>query len=256
MYKISIISLSTIVRREWIRMVRIAGQSFLPPVMTMTLYFLIFGNLIGKRIGLISGVPYSHYIAPGLIMMTVISNAYTNVSSSFFGNRFQRNIEELLVSPTPNFIILLGYVLGGIIRSIVVAVLVTLVTLFFIPLKIYSVSLLITTVILVSSLFALAGFTNSIFARTFDDIMLIPTFILTPLTYLGGVFYSSNMLSPFWQTISSYNPIFHMVNAFRYAMIGSSDTSIVPALTLISLMVLALTCLNLTLLNKGIGLKE
>lgn len=255
-YQIAFISLYTIVKREWLRMVRIAGQVFLPPVITMSLYFLIFGTLIGERIGFIHGIPYPMYIAPGLIMMTVINNAYSNVSSSFFSNRFQRNIEELLISPTPNTIILLGYVLGGVLRSFIVALLVTIITLFFVPLHIYSFSLLFLTIFLVASLFALAGFTNGMLARTFDDIMLIPTFILTPLTYLGGVFYSTNMLSPFWQKVSTYNPIFHMVNAFRYTMLGTSDTNISIALMTIASIVLLLSLLNLLLLKKGIGLKE
>ena len=255
-HNIALISLSTIVRREWLRMIRISGQVFLPPVITMSLYFLIFGTLIGARIGSINGMPYPHYIAPGLIMMTIINNAYSNVSSSFFSNRFQKNIEELLISPTPNFIILLGYVLGGVIRSIVVGLLVTIVTLFFIPLQIHSYTIVIFTALLVSTSFALAGFTNAILARTFDDIMLIPTFILTPLTYLGGVFYSVNMLSPFWKKISLYNPIFHMVNSFRYGMLGFSDTNINVAISFISFLVISLTILNLHLLEKGTGLKE
>lgn len=256
MLKITYISLYTIVKREWLRMVRIAGQVFLPPVITMSLYFLIFGTLIGKKIGMIQGVPYPLYIAPGLIMMTVINNAYSNVSSSLFSNRFQRSIEELLISPTPNFIILLGYMLGGVIRSFVIAILVTLITLFFIPLTVYSYPLLFLSILLIASLFALAGFTNGMLAKTFDDVMLIPTFILTPLTYLGGVFYSITMLPPLWQKISFYNPIFHMVNAFRYAMIGSSDTNVTLALSIIASLVILLWSLNVYLLHKGIGLKE
>lgn len=255
-YKISFVSLCTIVRREWLRMIRISGQVFLPPVMTMSLYFLIFGTLIGQRIGLVHGIPYPQYIAPGLIVMTIINNAYSNVSSSLFSNRFQKSIEELLVSPTPNCIILFGYVLGGIIRSVVVAILVTIVSLFFIKLKLYSIGLISITTLLVSTLFALAGFTNAMLARTFDDISIIPTFILTPLTYLGGIFYSTNMLAPTWQNISHYNPIFHIVNAFRYAMLGISDTDNMVALAFIASMVVFLMMLNLAMLARGIGLKE
>lgn len=255
-YKISFVSLCTIVRREWLRMIRISGQVFLPPVITMSLYFLIFGTLIGQRIGLVYGIPYPQYIAPGLIVMTIINNAYSNVSSSLFSNRFQKSIEELLVSPTPNAIILLGYILGGVVRSVVVAILVTIVSLFFINLHIYSIGLVCLTTLLVSSLFALAGFTNAMLARTFDDISIIPTFILTPLTYLGGIFYSTNMLSPTWQSISHYNPIFHIVNAFRYSMLGISDTNIMVALVFIGSMVLGLVTLNLVLLERGVGLKE
>jgi ABC-2 type transport system permease protein len=250
------ISFLTIIRREWLRMIRIAGQVFLPPVITMTLYFLIFGSLIGNRIGLIHDVPYPYYIAPGLIIMTVINNAYSNVSSSFFSNRFQKNIEELLISPTPNCVILFGYVLGGVVRSFVVGFLVCMIAFCFIPFQIHNLPLMLFITLLVSMFFAQAGFTNALLARNFDDVMLIPTFILTPLTYLGGVFYSTNMLSDFWRTVSFYNPILHMVNIFRHSMIGISDTPIGTALIVIVFATLAITSLNLYLLNKGIGLKE
>lgn len=255
-HKVAMISLLTIVRREWMRMVRIAGQVFLPPVITMSLYFLIFGQLIGERIGAIHQLPYAMYIAPGLIMMAVITNAYSNVSSSFYSNRFQKNIEELLISPTPNSIILLGYVLGGLIRSCTIGLLVTLVTLFFIPLPMQHPMITVMMVLLVGTMFSLAGFTNALVARNFDDIMLIPTFILTPLTYLGGVFYSTEMLSPFWRNLSHYNPVFHMVNAFRYGMLGIADTAVWIGIALSISLVLTLTLLNLFLLQRGVGLKE
>lgn len=251
-----LIGLYTIVRRECVRMLRISGQVFLPPVITMSLYFIIFGELIGKRIGEVNHVPYSFYIAPGLIMMAVIMNAYSNVSASFYSSRFQHNIEELLISPTPNSFILLGYVLGGIIRGLIIAVLVTLVTLFFIPLEISHPYITLLVIFLSATLFAELGFLNALFARSFDEIMIIPTFFLTPLTYLGGVFYSINMLSPFWQAISKLNPVLYMVNGFRYGLIGISDISVMKALTMLFLLVLTITVLNLHLLNKGIGLKE
>lgn len=253
---VALVSLNTIVRREWLRMIRIAGQVFVPPIITMTLYFLIFGTLIGRKIGTIHGLEYPMYIAPGLIMMAIINNAYSNVSSSFFSNRFQRNIEELLISPTPYSIILLGYALGGIIRSLIIGILVTAITLFFVPLHIHSYLLLFAFATLTATLFALGGFTNAMLARTFDDIMLVPTFILTPLTYLGGVFYSVDMLSPFWKTLSLYNPILHMVSGFRYAMLGVSDTNPLVAFILISALVIALASVNMILLTRGIGLKE
>ena len=254
--KTQFISLYTIIRREWLRMVRIAGQVFVPPVITMSLYFLIFGELLGKRVGDIEGYPYATYIAPGLIMMSVITNSYSNVSGSFFGTRFQRHIEELLVSPTPNFFILLGYVMGGVIRGLAVAFLVTLVTLFFIPFHISHPFITILVVFMVALFFSLAGFANALYAKSFDDIMLIPTFVLTPLTYLGGVFYSVDMLSPFWHAISSFNPILYMVGSFRYGMLGITDVSVVPALLLLTLCIVILTTVNMVCLNRGIGLKD
>jgi ABC-2 type transport system permease protein len=222
----------------------------------MTLYFIIFGELIGKRIGEIKNVPYALYIAPGLIMMAVIMNAYTNVSSSFFSSRFQRNIEELLVSPTPNSFILLGYVLGGVIRGLVIAILVTIITLCFIPMEMTHPYFTFLFILLSAILFAELGFLNALFARNFEDIMIIPTFFLTPLTYLGGVFYSIDMLSPFWQAVSKANPILYMVNGFRYGLIGLTDINVFRAVSMLFLMVIAVTLLNLRLLHKGTGLKE
>lgn len=254
--KTELISLYTIIRREWVRMIRIPGQVFLPPAITMSLYFLIFGELVGKRIGNINGVPYAQYIAPGLIMMAVIMNAYTNVSSSFFGNRFQRNIEELLVSPTPNEFILLGYVCGGVIRALIVAAIVTFITRCFVPLELTHPAITFVMIILVSLLFANAGFLNAVHAKRFEDIMLIPTFILTPLTYLGGVFYSINMLPSFWQMVSKVNPVLYMINGFRYGMLGQSDISIHRAIAMVLGFVLVLTILNLHLLKRGTGLKS
>ncbi len=250
------IGLYTIIRREWVRMIRISGQVFLPPVITMTLYFLIFGQLIGKRIGLIKGLPYPLYIAPGLIMMQVILNSYGNVSSSFYGNRFQRNIEELLVSPTPNVFILLGYTTGGIIRALVVALLVTAVACCFIPLELTHPIVTVVMMFLVAALFANAGFLNAMLARNFDDIMIIPSFVLTPLTYLGGIFYSIDMLPPFWEMLSQINPIVYMINGFRYGMLGQSDISVNRAIFITLAMVIVLVITNLRLLNKGVGLKS
>lgn len=256
MHKQQLISLYTIIRREWIRMLRIAGQVFLPPVITMSLYFLIFGQLIGPRIGSMDSIPYSSYIAPGLIMMSVITNSYANVSSSFYGMRFQKNIEELLVSPTPNFFILLGFVMGGVIRGLCVAFLVLMVTLFFIPLHVAHPTLMLLSVLMVSTFFALAGFTNAMVARNFDDIMLIPTFVLTPLTYLGGVFYSINMLPSFWYKVSMCNPVLYMVNAFRYGMLGVSDIKIIPALSVLFVGIVLLGAFNLHCLHRGLGIKD
>ena len=231
------VALYTIVRRELVRMFRIASQVFLPPVITTALYFLIFGNLVGGRIGAIQGVTYVMFIAPGLIMMSVITNAYGNVSTSLFSIRFQRSIEEILISPIHNGLLLLGYILGGILRGMIVALLVFVVSCFFMPLSIQNIPLTILIMLLVSAIFSLAGFTNAMLARSFDDVMLVPTFILTPLTYLGGVFYSTSMLPPFWRMVSQFNPILYMVNALRYAMIGQQEVSLAHrALPLIQLL--------------------
>ncbi|STX27815.1 ABC transporter permease [Legionella beliardensis] len=251
-----LIALYTIVRREVVRMFRIASQVFLPPVITTTLYFLIFGRLIGSRIGPIQGVDYISFIAPGLVMMSVITNAYGNVSTSLFSVRFQKSIEEILVSPVHNGLLLLGYIIGGIIRGFIVAILVMLVASFFMPMQIDNMLLSILVIILVSALFSLAGFTNAMIARNFDDVMLIPTFVLTPLTYLGGVFYSTNMLPLFWQKISHFNPILYMVNAIRHAMIGQEEVNVTLAMSIICVIIIALIILNLILLKKGVGLRE
>jgi ABC-2 type transport system permease protein len=250
------IALYTIIRRELVRMFRIASQVFLPPIITTALYFLIFGSLIGERIGPIDGVSYPRFIAPGLIMMSVITNAYSNVSTSLFSARFQKNIEEMLISPMHDSLILLGYILGGVFRGLIIAILVTLVSFFFMEIEFHNLLLSFLVVLLVAALFSLAGFTNAMLARTFDDVMIIPTFVLAPLTYLGGVFYTTNMLSPWWQTISYLNPILYMVNALRYAIIGEQEVNILTAMTIICLIIILLAAFNLILLKRGIGLRD
>lgn len=254
--KHQLIALYTIIRRELVRMFRISSQVFLPPVITTGLYFLIFGSLIGSRIGMIQGVPYPMFIAPGLIMMSVIVNSYGNVSTSLFSVRFQKSIEEILISPMHNGLILLGYVLGGVLRGVIVAILVFIVSSFFLAIEFSHLPLTLLIVILVAAIFSLAGFTNAMLARNFDDIMLIPTFVLTPLTYLGGVFYSVNMLPEVWQKISYLNPVLYMVNALRHAMIGQQEVSFGVAMLIIVLMLVTLTGVNLVLLRKGVGLRE
>lgn len=255
--KQQLIAVYTLVRRELIRMFRIASQVFLPPVISTTLYFLIFGQLIGPRIGAINGVNYTLFIAPGLIMMAVVVNSYGNVSSSLFSSRFQKNIEEMLISPMHYSLLLLGYVLGGVLRGVIVALLVYLIASFFLlSITLDHLPLTIWVVVLVSAVFSLAGFTNAMVARNFDDIMLIPTFVLTPLTYLGGVFYSIDMLPPFWQKISYFNPIFHTTSALRHAMIGDNDVNMGLAMGIIYSMLLGLILINLYLLKKGVGLRE
>lgn len=254
--KIQCIAFYTIVRRELVRMLRISSQVFLPPVITTALYFIIFGALIGKRIGQIDGVHYIEFIAPGLIMMAVITNAYSNVSSSLYSLRFQRSIEEILVSPVGHGTLLLGYILGGILRGVIVALLVFIVSCFFMPVHIAHPLWAFFVVMMVSSVFSLAGFTNAMLARNFDDVMLIPTFVLTPLTYLGGVFYTTHMLPPFWKVVSQFNPILYMVNALRHAMIGFEEVSFSLSLLIMSVLLIVMVMINLVMLKKGIGLRE
>jgi ABC-2 type transport system permease protein len=250
------IAFSTLLTREVRRFIRIWPQTILPPAITMTLYFIIFGNLIGSRIGEMGGFTYMEYIVPGIIMMAVINNAYANVASSFFSAKFQNHIEELLVAPIPNYLILAGYVAGGTARGLCVGVIVTIVSLFFTHLSVAHIWITFSMVLLSAVLFALGGFINAVYARSFDEISIIPTFILTPLTYLGGVFYSISLLPDFWQNVSLLNPVLYMVNAFRYGMLGISDIPIVAAFSIILLFIIALTAYALYLLNKGTGLRN
>ena len=249
------VSLKTILIHEVNRFTRIWTQTLLPPAINMTLYFLIFGQLIGPRIGEMDGFGYMQYIVPGLIMMSVINNTYANVVSSFYSIRFQKSVEELLISPTPNSFILLGFVIGGVVRGLMVALLVTFISLFFADLHIHHLLITFSVVILCAILFSLAGFTHALFARSFDYISIVPTFILTPLTFLGGVFYSIHLLPEFWQKVSMLNPILYMVDAFRYGMLGVSDIKIGTAFVIISLFTVALYWFNLHLLNKGVGIR-
>lgn len=249
-------ALRTIWIKECTRFLRIWVQTLVPPAITMSLYFVIFGNLIGQRIGEMDGVSYMEFIVPGLIMMSVITNAYANVASSFFSAKFQRNIEEMLVAPVSTMTIILGYVGGGVARALIVAVVVTIVSSFFVPLNIQHFWLIVVTVILTATLFALGGLVNAVFAKTFDDISIIPTFVLTPLTYLGGVFYSISLLPDFWQTVSQANPIIYMVNAFRYGFIGVSDINAYVALGVLVLFNLVFFTLAWSLLNRGVGIRS
>lgn len=253
--KAAFIALQSIIIKEITRYFRIWVQTLLPPAITMTLYFVIFGQLIGSRVGQMGGVSYMEYITPGIIMMSVITNSYSNVVSSFFGAKFQRSIEEMLVSPVPTLFILLGYVLGGVTRGLLTGIIVTLVASQFVEINIHHWGILFFVVILTSMLFATAGLVNAVFAKKFDDISIVPTFILTPLTYLGGVFYSIKLLPEFWQGVSLANPILYMVNAFRYGFLGLSDIAIADALTLICLFIIGLFSLAYYLLAKGIGIR-
>jgi ABC-2 type transport system permease protein len=253
----NLVALGTIVRREIARIVRIWGQTLLPPAITMTLYFFIFGNMIGSRIGeMQSGISYIDFIVPGLIMMSVIQNAYGNISSSFFGSKFGRYVEEMLVSPMPSWVILTGYVLGAVVRGLMVGAIVLGVAMFFTHIRLHHVFVTLTTFLLTAVVFALAGFVNAVYAKKFDDIAIVPTFILTPLTYLGGVFYSVKLLPPWAEAMTHANPIFYMVNAFRYGLLGVSDVPVWVAYTLMMAFVVALASLGLWLLKRGVGLRS
>jgi len=250
------IGFKTIVLKELSRILRIWMQTLLPPVITMTLYFIIFGNLIGRRIGLMDGFDYMQYIAPGLIMMSVITNSYGNVVSSFFGAKFGKYLEEMLVSPLPNWLIILGHMAGGMARGLMVGIAVTIIALFFTDLQLHSLPVTLSVALLTSAVFSLAGMINAIFARKFDDIAIVPTFILTPLTYLGGVFYSINMLPEFWQGVSRANPILYMVNAFRHGILGVSDIGLGTAYAIIMVFLVVLFTTALMLMRKGVGIRD
>lgn len=252
----NLIGLYTIVNKEVTRVLRIWVQTLVPPVITMTLYFVIFGNLIGDRIGEMGGRDFMSFIAPGLIMMSVIQNSYGNVVSSFFGAKFARHIEEMLVSPMPNYIILFGYIAGGVARGLLVGLLVTFVALFFTDLDVEFPFITASIVLLTAIVFALGGFINAVYAQKFDDISIVPTFILTPLTYLGGVFYTISELPAFWQDVSKFNPILYMVNGFRHGILGVSDIEIGTAYFIIGLFIVGLYTFSMYLLKTGVGLRS
>ena len=246
----------TIVRREFGRILRIWGQTIVPPAITATLYFIIFGSLIGRRIGQMDGFDYMQFIAPGLIMMSVITNSYGNVVSSFFGAKFGKHVEELLVSPLPNWLIVLGYVSGGVLRGLLVGGLVTAVALFFTHLPVAHPFLIVGSVVLTSIVFSLGGFFNAIFAKNFEQISWFPTFVLTPLNYLGGVFYSVSLLPPWAERLSYANPILYMVNAFRFGFLGASDVDIVKAMLVTILAAAVMFAVVVGLMNRGTGIRE
>ena len=250
------IALGTIVRREVNRILRIWGQTLVPPAITMTLYFLIFGGLIGSRVGEMDGIRYMDFIVPGLVMMSVIQNSYGNISSSFFGAKFGRHVEELLVSPMPPWVILGGYVTGAVLRGMLVGAIVLAISMLFTRVTMPHPLITCTTVLLGATIVSLAGFVNAVYAKKFDDIAIVPTFILTPLTYLGGVFYSVKLLPPWAEAATHLNPIFYMVNAFRYGLLGVSDVPLWLAYALMLGFVAALAALGLWLLKRGVGLRS
>ena len=256
MIKTCWVAFRTLIIKEILRFSRIWVQTLLPPAITMALYFIIFGKLIGEQIGDMEGFRYIDFIVPGLILMSVISNSYANTVSSFYFSRWNKHIDELLIAPVPNWLILAGFVGGGVARGVSVGIIVTIVASFFSDLAIHSYAVTLTVFVLTSILFSLAGFINGVFANSFDDISIIPTFVLTPLTYLGGVFYSISLLSDFWQTVSMANPVLYMVNAFRYGLLGVSDISLSLGLSIINGFILALGFYAHSLMRRGVGIKS
>ncbi|UYG00992.1 ABC transporter permease [Halomonas sp. GD1P12] len=252
----TLVALWTLVIKEVKRFTRIWPQTLLPPSITMAMYFIIFGNLIGSRIGAMDGFSYMDFIVPGLIMMSVITNSYSNVASSFFSNKFQRSVEEMMVSPMPNWVILSGFILGGMARGLGVGLIVTVVSLFFTRLSLEHPLLTLLVVVLTSALFSIGGFINALLANKFDDISIVPTFVLTPLTYLGGVFYSISMLPDFWQGVSMLNPILYMVNVFRYGFLGVSDIPVGWALAAVFAFIVVLFTVALFMLERGRGIRS
>ncbi len=255
LWRINLVGLWTIVRKETRRVVRIWIQTIVPPAITMTLYFIIFGSLVGSRIGSMDGVPYMTFIAPGLIMMSVITNSFANVVSSFFSSKLMLHLEEMLVAPLAHTTIVVGFVVGGVVRGLLVAALVVVVAMFFTDLQLVHPLITFTTILLTAVVFSIAGLFNAIFAKTFDDISIIPTFVLTPLTYLGGVFFSISLLPPFWQKVALANPVLYMVNAFRYGMLGSSDIPIGVAYAIMLGFAVGLFAAVLVMLKRGSGVR-
>ena len=250
------VALRTIWIKECTRFLRIWVQTLVPPAITMSLYFVIFGSLIGSRIGQMGGFSYMEFIVPGLIMMSVITNSYSNVSSSFFSAKFQRNVEELLVAPVPTWVVIMGFVGGGVARAMLIGIIVTCVSMLFVDVQIYNLGIIVLTLILTSTMFATAGLINAVFAKTFDDISVVPTFVLTPLTYLGGVFYSLSLLPEFWQWVSKANPIVYMVNGFRYGFLGVSDVNVMISIGLLVVFNVILFSIAYSLLQRGVGIRS
>ncbi|RYV03419.1 ABC transporter permease [Shewanella sp. OPT22] len=250
------VAFKSIVTKEINRFTRIWVQTVVPPAITMTLYFLIFGSLVGSRIGSMEGFSYMEFIAPGLIMMSVITSSFSNVASSFYSAKFQRNLEEIMVAPVPHYVMIAGYVGGGVARGLMVGCIVTAVALFFVDIKLYSIPIVVLTVLLTSILFSLGGLVNAVFAKSYDDISIIPTFVLTPLTYLGGVFYSLSLLPSFWKDVAQVNPIVYMINAFRYGFLGYSDISVTISIGVTVGFCIGLFTLAYYLISRGIGLRS
>ena len=256
MFNLYFTALKSLAIKETNRYLRIWVQTLVPPVITTSMYFVIFGNLIGGRIGEMEGFSYMEFIVPGLIMMSVITSSYANVASSFFSQKFQKNIEELLVAPVPTHVIIWGFVIGGLGRSILVGTLVTIISLLFVPLNVFSWGIVLLTLLMTGILFSLAGLLNGVFAQSYDDVSIVPTFVLQPLTYLGGVFYAISMLPPFWQAISKVNPIVYMVSGFRYGFLGVTDVSITASMGILVAFIVVLYTVCWSLIDRGRGLRS
>lgn len=256
MFSLYFTALKSLAIKETNRYLRIWVQTLVPPVITTSLYFVIFGKMIGGRIGDMGGFSYIEFIVPGLIMMSAITSSYSNVSSSFFSQKFQKNIEELLVAPVPTHVIIWGFVLGGLGRSLLVGTLVTIISLLFVPLNVFSWLIVILTLLMTAILFSLAGLINGVFAQSYDDVSIVPTFVLQPLTYLGGVFYAISMLPPFWQTVSKVNPIVYMISAFRYGFLGTTDVPIMASLMILVLFIIIVYSVCYYLINTGKGIRS
>ncbi|KPG73820.1 ABC transporter permease [Enterococcus sp. RIT-PI-f] len=256
MFSLYFTALKSLAAKETNRYLRIWVQTLVPPVITTSLYFIIFGKMIGSRIGDMGGFSYMEFIVPGLIMMSTITSSYSNVSSSFFSQKFQKNIEELLVAPVPTHVIILGFVFGGLGRSVLVGILVTIISLFFVPLHVFSWTIVVLTLLMTAILFSLAGLLNGIFAQSFDDVSIVPTFVLQPLTYLGGVFYSISMLPPIWQAVSKVNPIVYMISGFRYGFLGTIDVPILLSISILVLFIAVLYGVCWYLIENGRGLRS
>ena len=250
------IAFTTIIFKEARRFIRTWKQGILPPVITTSLYFLIFGQFIGSQISSIQGYSYIEFIVPGLILMPMIISSFLNVSGSVYLSKFQKNIEEILSAPVPSWIIILGLTVGGIIRGAIIAFVVTIVSLLFVPVQIHNLAIIVMMIILTGAVFSLGGILNGIFAKGFDELSTIPTFVLTPLTYLGGVFYSINSLPEFWQIVSKLNPVFYMIDGFRYGFLGIHDVNLFIGFTILIILTISLFILNVWIFEKGIGLKE
>ena len=256
MFNLYFTALKSLAIKETNRYLRIWVQTLVPPVITTSMYFVIFGNLIGGRIGEMDGFSYMEFIVPGLIMMSVITSSYSNVASSFFSQKFQKNIEELLIAPVPTHVIIWGFVIGGLGRSILVGTLVTVISLFFVPLNVYSWGIVVATLLMTGILFSLAGLLNGVFAQSYDDVSIVPTFVLQPLTYLGGVFYAISMLPPFWQAVSKINPIVYMISGFRYGFLGITDVSINSSMAILIGFIVVLYTICWQLIERGRGLRS
>ena len=250
------ISFNTILRKEITRFIRIWPQTILPSIVTVSLYFLIFGAFLGPKIGEVSGFTYMEFVIPGLVMLGVVTNSFSNVASSFFSSKFQKNIEELLISPTPGYVVIAGYAAGGVLRGLIVGTLVAIVAFIFSGISVFSYFIIMAFMAMTAALFSVAGFINGMLAKKFDSITVVPVFVLTPLIYLGGVFYQIDFLPQFWQTVSKINPMFYIISGFRYGFLGISEVNILSSALILLLFTTAFTMLSYYLFKKGYGLRE